>query len=274
MPGVLDEILANKRIEVERALKNRSIESLCSMPAFAAPPRNFYGAVSAPRRNGPNLIAEIKRASPSAGTIVADFDPTGIARRYSAGGARALSVLTDEKYFGGRLEYVEQVREAVGLPVLRKDFLIDPYQVYESRAFGADAILLIAEALEPALLAELLTVARELSLCVLLEVHTRRALLRVLQNVPATQREGVLLGINNRDLTTQRVDLSTTERVIDLVPPGMPVVAESGIKSRADVERMYAVGARALLVGEALMRHADPETTIQTMFNLSPADRA
>nr|QDY92656.1 indole-3-glycerol phosphate synthase [uncultured Planctomycetota bacterium] len=266
LSNILDEILASKREEVERARRARPLEDLKSQPGYFWPRRNFYGAVAVPRRRGPNLIAEIKRASPSAGLIRADFDPVAVARQYAAGGAQALSVLTDQQYFGGRLEYIEQVKAAVELPVLRKDFLVDAYQVHESRAAGADAVLVIAEALDMGAVGELVGLARALELWVLLEVHTRERLLEVLQSLPKGQREGVLIGVNNRDLQAQQVDLGTTEALARIIPPGMPIVAESGIRTRRDVERMHAAGARALLVGERLMRSKDPQRTIRELF--------
>lgn len=266
MPNVLDEILVHKRREVEQARRARPLEALKAQPGYLLPRRNFYGAVAAPRRNRANLIAEIKRASPSAGVLRAEFDPVALARQYEAGGAQALSVLTDEKYFGGHLDDIARIKAVVGLPVLRKDFLIDPYQVHESRAAGADAVLLIADALEPATASELAALARALELCVLLEVHARDRLLNVLPFLNGRLGDGVLLGINNRDLAAQQVDLATTEELARLVPPGIPLVAESGIKTRKDVERMHAAGARALLIGEALLRSDDPARTIRELF--------
>ena len=266
MSNVLDEILANKREEVERARREQPLETLKSMPGYALPRRNFYGAVTVPRPGRPNLIAEIKRASPSAGLIREDFDPATIAEQYAAANADAISVLTDAKYFGGALGFIDQVKAAVGLPVLRKDFLLDPYQVYESRAHGADAVLLIGEAMETARLIELVGLAQELGLCVLLEVHARDTLLNTLLALDGPTRSKLLLGINNRDLQAQQTDLAITERLADLVPPGTPIVAESGIKTRQDVERMHAAGARALLVGETLMRSADPTAAVRQLF--------
>lgn len=266
MASFLDEILAHKRGEVEQARRARPVEELRDRPGYFLPRRNFYGAVAVPRGGRPNLIAEIKQSSPSAGTLRAHFDPVAIARQYAAGGAAALSVLTDARYFGGRLEHLEQVKAALDLPVLRKDFLIDPYQLHESRAAGADAVLIIAEALAPAAAAELVRMARALELWVLLEVHSRARLLELLARWPEPWRDGVLLGINNRDLATQRVDLATTEALAPLVPPGLPIVAESGIRSRRDVERMHAAGARALLIGETLLRSADPPQAIRALL--------
>ena len=266
MANVLDEILAHKRVEVEEARRACPVETLKSQPGFLLPPRNFYGAVTVPRRARPNLIAEIKRASPSAGVLRTDFDPVAIARQYEQGGAQALSVLTAARSFGGRLEHIAQVKAAVGLPVLRKDFLADPYQVYESRAAGADAVLFIAEALALPQIVELVTLARSLQMWVLLEVHTAERLEEVLEILREPLRTGVLLGINNRDLGTQRVDLATTEALAGRIPAAVPIVAESGIKSRRDVERMHAAGARALLVGEALLRSGDVGVTIRELL--------
>lgn len=266
MINVLAEILEHKREEVERARRVVSIAELKARPGYVLPPRNFFGAVAVPRGGRPNLIAEIKRASPSAGLIRADFDPVAIACEYERAGAQALSVLTDEKYFGGRLDFIAQVKDAVGLPVLRKDFVIDPYQVYESRAAGADAILLIAEALEPPTLLELFTLARAEGLWVLVEVHDRERLLMVFQTLQDRLRDGLLLGLNSRDLRAQRVDLATAEDLARLVPPGLPMVAESGIRTRRDVERMHGAGARALLVGETLLRSGDVERTVRELF--------
>lgn len=266
MANILDEILAHKRGEVEQAQIARPVAALQAMAGYHLPRRNFFGAVTVPRRSRPNLIAEIKRASPSAGVIRADFDPVALARQYAAAGAQALSVLTDEKYFGGKLEYIEQVKAVVGLPVLRKDFLVAAYQVHESRAFGADAVLVIADALDPPRTLELVALARELELWVLLEVHSRKRLLETLPAVSSYLRNGVLLGINNRDLAAQRVDLGVTEELATVLPPGVPLVSESGIRTRADVQRMHAAGARALLIGETLLRAGDPAQAIDELF--------
>lgn len=265
MPNILDEILAHKRREVEQARAATPLEVLQERQLYQMPRRNFYGSVAAPKPRGPNLIAEIKHKSPSAGVIVPDFDPVTIARTYEAAGACALSVLTDERYFGGAPEFIERVKQAVSLPVLRKDFIVDPWQVYESRAIGADCILLIGEALEGERITELTVLAHQLELCVLVEVHARDVLMKVLQALPHEWRSTMLLGINNRDLAVQRVDLTTTERLAELVPPGLPIVSESGMKSRQDVERMHRAGARALLIGETLLR-GDPARNIRDLF--------
>lgn len=263
---ILAEILEHKRGEVEQAKAERTLERLKDMPGYSMMRRNFYGAVACPQLKRPNLIAEIKKRSPSAGLIRPDFDPVAIAQMYEEAGAVALSVLTDLKYFEGELDFIGQVKDAVDLPVLRKDFIVDAYQIHESRAFGADAILLIGEALTASELRDFTALAGDLELTVLLEVHTRNQLVEALQAVPGPLREHVLFGINNRDLKIQQTDLATTETVAELVPPGIPIVSESGIKTRQDVDRMHIAGARALLVGETLMRSEDPVRMIRQLF--------
>ena len=266
MNDILAQILANTRTEVAQARADRPADVLRQTRGYQAPRRNFYGAVVVPHRGRPNLIAEIKRSSPSAGVIRPDLDPVAIACMYHEAGAAALSILTDRKHFDGRLEYIEAAKAAMPLPVLRKDFIIDAYQVYESRAYGADAILLIAEALPAAELAALAGLAHELELAVLVEVHTTEALRGVLTAIPLGLRPHLLLGINNRDLKAQRVDLATTERVAEHAPPGLPIVSESGIRTRQDVQRLHHAGARALLIGETLLRAPDPRAAIRALF--------
>ncbi len=265
MADVLAEILAHKVTEVEQARRAHPVTELQRQPDYRAGRRGFWAAVTKPRAGRPNLIAEIKRASPSAGLIQPDFDPVAMARQYAVGGADALSVLTDERFFGGRLEYVGAIKAAVTLPVLRKDFLIDPYQIHESAAAGADAVLVIADALDDVQMAELVAAARVLALDVLLEVHSRARLPAAL-NVVRDWSTGVVLGLNNRDLKAQRIDLATTEQLARELPPGLPFVAESGVRTRADVERLHAAGATALLVGETLMRSGDAVATIRELF--------
>lgn len=266
MADILAEILAHKRREVEQAERQTPLEDFQQQPGFREPRRSFYNALTAPRQPTPHLIAEVKRKSPSAGVICAEFDPVRIAEQYAEAGASALSVLTDEHYFDGRAEYIAQIKAQVSLPVLRKDFLIDPYQIYESRALGADAILLIGEALEGRELAAMVELAHRLELAVLLEVHTAEVLEMVLQAVTTNLRRNMLLGINNRDLKRQVTDLGNFEALAAAAPPGLPLVAESGIKTRGDVERMQAAGAQALLVGETLMRSGDPRPMIRALF--------
>ena len=247
MTGRLAEICAAKREHVARRRARRTLRDL--MGALSPePPRGFLaalrGAVQAGRHG---LICEIKRASPSKGLIRIDFDPATLARAYAAGGATCLSVLTDEPYFLGADEHLIAARASVSLPVLRKDFVIDPYQVVESRVIGADAVLLIMAALSTEQAAELEAVAHLLGLDVLVEVHDEAELER------ARRLRAPLIGINNRDLKTLAVDLATTERLAPLVPPDRLPVCESGVGCAADLARMRAAGARCFLVGESLM---------------------
>lgn len=267
MSDILAEILANKRVEVERVRASAPLERVQEAAAARPACRDFLGAVAVRRGGAPNLIAEIKRRSPSAGEIRADFDPASIARAYAGAGAAAISVLTDERYFDGRLAYIDVVRGASPLPVLRKDFIVDAYQVYESRAAGADAILLIGEALEERQLGEFFAAARALGLGVLVEVHDEPHLERVLRAIPELAARGGALGVNNRDLKTQRVDLGTTERLAARVPPGTPMVAESGVRTQADVRRLAAAGATAMLVGESLMGAPDIGAAVRELLS-------
>ncbi|MBN2594924.1 MAG: indole-3-glycerol phosphate synthase TrpC, partial [Sedimentisphaerales bacterium] len=215
---------------------------------------------------GINVIAEVKKASPSAGLIRKDFDPVKIAQTYEKCGADAVSVLTDEKYFQGRLEYISQIRRKVDLPVLRKDFIIDIWQVYESRAAGADAILLIAESLKPGELMDLMIAAAELTLTVLLEVHQADSLLEVRSMIGFPKKGYSVLGINNRDLTTMQADLNTTGRLAGLLNNKDELVTESGIKTRADVEKLMSVGVKAILIGQTLCEHPDIEEKFTELF--------
>ncbi|HUI07893.1 MAG TPA: indole-3-glycerol phosphate synthase TrpC [Verrucomicrobiae bacterium] len=245
--SVLDEITADKESEV--AQLRRWAGSLKRATAERTDFRDFAGALRC--EDGPALIAEIKKASPSAGVIAPDFNAVRIAGEYESAGAVALSVLTDEKFFQGRLEYLEQIRGVVRLPLLRKDFVIDELQVYESAARGADAILLIAAILDDARLKGFRELAGQMRLAALVEVHDERELGR------AVEAGAALIGINNRDLRDFSVTLETTERLAAKVPRDRIIVAESGINTRADVERLAKVGVNAILVGEALMRSGD-----------------
>ena len=247
---VLDDILAAKRDEVAARRAATPPSALRERPLYAEPRRGFRAALAAPKR--PAIIAELKRASPSRGEMRAAYDPAAIACGYAAAGAAALSVLTDGPFFGGALEHLAAARAASGLPCLRKDFLIDPYQIDEARAFGADAVLLIVAAVTAGQGADLLAAARAAGLDVLVEVHSE-AELRWALGAGAT-----LVGINNRDLSTFTVALETTERLVGLVPRGVLLVAESGIRAPADVGRMRRAGAHAVLVGEAFMERPDP----------------
>ncbi len=243
-----------------------SLDQLKEQVAGLPKCRNFYKAVTAPGPRGINVITEVKKASPSAGLIREDFDPVAIAQTYEKCGASAISVLTDEKYFQGRLEYIDQVHRAVSLPVMRKDFIIDIWQVYEARAAGADAILLIADALKPGELMDLMVAAAELTLTVLLEVHQADVLLKVRSLIGFPRKGYSILGINNRDLTTMEVDLNTTGRLAGLVDEGADLVSESGIKTRADVEKLKSIGVKAVLIGQTLCEHPDIEEKFNELF--------
>ncbi|MDP6637247.1 MAG: indole-3-glycerol phosphate synthase TrpC [Phycisphaerae bacterium] len=252
MANILDDILKTKRKEVARLRTSADPDELRARVGDAPAPKNFFQAVAGRPRRAVNLIAEIKKASPSAGVIRDDFDPPAIARQYAAAGADALSVLTDEQYFQGSLDFLVQARAVVDLPLLRKDFIIDPLQIHEARAAGADAVLLIAAALEPTELGDLLGLANDLGMACLVEVHNSGELSKV--ETIVSQAPGNLLGVNNRDLTTFKVDLATTEQLLERIGDEIPVVSESGIKTRLDVETVARAGARAILVGETLMR--------------------
>lgn len=260
VPSVLERILAHKGEEVAARQREEPEERLRDRLAGAPPLRDFTAAL---RDRQPAVIAEIKRASPSAGTIRADFDPAALARAYAQGGAAALSVLTDRTFFGGDDTFLRQAREAAGLPVLRKDFTIHPYQVLEARVLGADCILLIVAALDDATLAACLERARELGLAALVEVHDRGELERALA------AGADLVGVNNRDLHTFETHLETSEVLAREVPEGVTLVAESGIHTAADLERLGAAGIGAFLIGESLMRQEDPGAALAGLLTPS-----
>jgi indole-3-glycerol phosphate synthase len=268
LAGILDKIVADKRAEVEFRRSQRNLEQLKAEIASMPRCRNFYKAVTKRSGRGLNVIAEVKKASPSAGVIREDFDAVAIAQAYQRCGADAISVLTDEKYFQGKLEYIKQINDAVDLPILRKDFIIDMWQVYESRAAGADAILLIAEALTPGELMDLMIGAAELTLTVLLEVHEADTLLAVRSLIGFPRKGYSVLGINNRNLATMKVDLGTSRRLAELVDNKKELVAESGIKSRADVEKLKSIGIGAVLVGQVLCESDDIEKKFEELFGL------
>jgi len=261
MKDVLQTILARKAEEIAERSAMRPLDAVREAALQAPEPRGFAQALRARRASDlPAVIAEVKKASPSKGLIRADFDPAAIARSYEAGGAACLSVLTDADYFQGSDAYLRQAREACALPVLRKDFTIDAYQVYEARALGADCILLIVAALDDVRLADLTVLGLDLGMDVLVEVHDLDELERALQ-VPAP-----LLGINNRNLRTFDVSLDTTLALRDAVPADRILVTESGIGTRADVARMRDAGVHTFLVGETLMRQPDPGVALRELF--------
>ena len=245
---MLERILSHKREEVALRRDEVGLTEMRRRAAAAPPSRDFLGALAGDRVA---VIAEIKRASPSRGRLAPDLDPAALARQYELGGAAAISVLTDGRFFEGSLADLARARAAVSLPVLRKDFVVDEYQLYEARAAGADAVLLIAAALAQGQLDYLCSVAREIGLTSLVETHGEEEVQR------AVARGARLVGVNSRDLRTFGVDLSTVERLGQHVPGSCTLVAESGIHSRVDVERLAAAGADAVLVGEALVKAPD-----------------
>jgi indole-3-glycerol phosphate synthase len=256
----LAEICATKREEVQARKGLATVDDLDRAAATATPPRGFRKALEAKAATGFGLIAEIKKASPSKGLIRADFRPAEHAVAYERGGAACLSVLTDAPYFQGHEDYLMDARAACTLPVLRKDFTVDPWQVAEARAIGADAILIIVAALEDAPMAEIEAAALERGMDLLVEVHDEAEMER------AARLKSRLIGVNNRDLKTFRTDLGTTERLVPLAPEGALLVGESGINSHADCRRLAEAGVRCFLVGESLMRQGDVEAATRELL--------
>jgi indole-3-glycerol phosphate synthase len=255
---ILDDIIANKKEELAETKRRYPLADIKARAADAEPTRGFGTALS--EGTGIRLIAEVKKASPSKGVIRADFDPVKIARTYEHSGASCLSVLTEQKFFQGKLEYLGTVRKAVGLPLLRKDFIIDEYQIHEARAAGADAVLLIAACLDRNQLQDYIGIAKGLDLDALVESHTYKELDKSLL------AGAVLVGINNRDLTSFTVSLQTTLDLLKDIPEDRTVVSESGIKTREDVTRLQQAGVDAILVGESLMREQDVEKKVKELL--------
>ncbi|MDH4095955.1 MAG: indole-3-glycerol phosphate synthase TrpC [Betaproteobacteria bacterium] len=262
MSDILRRILDTKRREIDAARAAVPLAEMERRARAAPPPRDFVGALRAQIAAGrAGVIAEAKRASPSKGLLRAHYDPAAIAQSYEQGGAACLSVLTDRDYFQGAPEHLIAARAACALPVLRKDFTLDAYQVHEARAVGADCILLIAAALEPAAMRALEAVALDLGMAVLVEVHDAREL------EAALELRTPLIGVNNRDLRTFETRLERTIELLPRVPAQRLVVSESGIGTREDVQQLWTAGVRAFLVGEAFMRSADPGFGLKSLFN-------
>jgi indole-3-glycerol phosphate synthase len=263
MSDILDQILARKAEEVAAAKRERPLPRLREEARAAPPPRDFAGALRAKISAGQSaVIAEIKKASPSKGLLRDNFDPAAIAASYAAHGAACLSVLTDRDFFQGAPEYLAAARNACALPVLRKDFMLDAYQVFEARALGADCILLIVAALNLARMRELESVAQDLGMAVLVEVHDAAEL-----DIALALRTP-LIGVNNRDLRSFETRLSTTLELLPRIPPGRIVVTESGIRVRADVDLMRDNGIHAFLVGETFMRAPEPGVELERLFEI------
>ena len=258
--NILEEILENKRLEIMFAKKNIPVAKLKDMPDFA---RQCFSLQKALSGKDTAIIAEIKKASPSKKIIREDFHPLDIAREYVRGGASALSVLTDKKYFQGDIRFIADIRSSVPIPILRKDFILDSYQLAEAKAYGADAVLLIAAALEPERLHDLFYEAAALGLECLVEVHTLREH-NILNSIPAK-----VIGINNRNLSNFSVDISTTIRVASRIPKEIIVVSESGITSRRDIDQLHEHGIRAVLIGESFLRAVNPGIALRALLATS-----
>lgn len=265
MSDMLSQIVDHKRQEIAQARQLRPLEEVKAAALDSPTPRNFFAAVTQPARHL-HVIAEVKKASPSAGVIREDFDPVRIAEIYADNGASALSCLTDEHYFQGSLDYIAQIKQAVDLPVMRKDFIVDAYQVYEARAAGADAVLLIAECLtEPGLL-DLLILATELKLTTLVEVHDLESLVQVQHHIGFPHPSYTLLGVNNRNLKTMTTDIEHTLNMLPHIHSRDNLVSESGIRSHEDIERLTQAGVYRVLVGEHLMREQNIGAALRTLM--------
>ncbi len=272
MAITLSTIIEAKRKEVEQAKNETPLDDLKGLIDSSLAPRNFFGAVvNGHTKGSTSVIAEVKRMSPSAGVIREDFDPVAIAKAYEKAGAAAISCLTDVEFFGGNLSFIKEIKASVSLPVLRKDFIIDEYQIWESRAAGADAILLIAEALSEGQLVDYLILSQSLGMTALIESHDLGNLLIAQQYARFPHAGYNLLGINNRNLETMETDLNHTRRMVDVVEDTSVIVSESGIKSPEDLDGLRAHGVHIVLVGESLMKENDPGQALATLIRMNPS---
>lgn len=258
MAEILATIAEHVRSVVARRQRELPVSALRDRALYRAPTRGFARALAGSQRR---IVAEVKKASPSKGLIRADFDAVAIAKDYAAHGASAISVLTEERFFHGDLAYLEQIHDAVSVPLLRKDFMLDGYQVVEAKSFGADAVLFIAAMLDPGLMGELRQQASELRMDALIEVHNEAEL------AAAVGAGAQLIGVNNRDLKTFNVSLATTEKLAPLIPAGMPAVCESGIDSLAQIRHVEGLGIHAFLIGESLMRAPRPGEKLRELLS-------
>ena len=271
MKITLQNIIEYKREEVESCKKVRPLEDVRAKAESMERPRNFFGAVvNGHTRGSTSVIAEVKRMSPSAGVIREDFDPVAIALAYEKAGAAAISCLTDTHFFGGNLEFIEQIRSSVHLPVLRKDFIVDEYQIWEARAAGADAVLLISEVLPEGQLVDLKILTQKLGMTSLVEVHDMGNLLKIQQHVGFPHAGYCLLGINNRNLETMTTDINHTIRLVDVVDDTNIVVSESGISKPEDLDKLRMHGVNIVLVGESLMNQPCPGEALATLIRMNP----
>ncbi|MDD5434371.1 MAG: indole-3-glycerol phosphate synthase TrpC [Nitrospira sp.] len=264
MENLLTQIVENKKTELKEYQLSLPLKELRSRLRDIEPPRNFCASVSEPREKSLNLIAEIKKRSPLKGTLVEELKVTALAKRYEEGGAAAISVITEEKFFEGSPDYINMAKGASKLPVLRKDFLIDEYHIYEARYLGADALLLIAAILEPSVLSDFIALTSELGMSSLVEVHSEKELEKALK---ADARDIMIIGINNRNLRTFKVDINTTFRIMKEIPDGRIIVSESGIYSRDDVKRLADAGVNAALVGEAIITSGNVVKKIKELLS-------
>jgi indole-3-glycerol phosphate synthase len=259
---ILDEIVSKNKQETDERKRRLPFAEIERMAGAVPPPLDFKAAIS---RKGINLIAEVKKASPSRGTLLSDFDPVQIATTYASSGAAAISVLTESRYFLGSLNSLSRIRNSLvnkGIPLLRKDFLSDPYQIYESRVYGADALLLIAAILTKTKLKGLLELSHDLGMDCLVEVHSEKEV------ETAIESGARIIGINNRDLSTFEVNINTTERLRRLIPSDRIVVSESGLKTREDIEKLKELGVNAVLIGEALVSAPDIRNKIKELMKI------